>query len=285
MTLHILCNTLILCLQAVDAQELRTLLMVLHFIDLLLVAPTSLPLLSTSKRCRDAYVLCCQYLLTRAPMTVAVLETLYETPTFCFINPLLSDECKRFEQRVRTNPLTETDEACCGDAGKSSLRGTTTTRSEQERHDAEHVDTVVLLCVASERRAIGREQACRELAARRHRAPGHALRLDAMQSAVTLVFLRHGTRTALPSPAYFFDSRPAAILASLPPCAALPRAPQLLVRCRKRCRTQMDAARTTTRTKPAMPHRRPYPASSWRYHLATVSYATSRLPSFAFTWL
>ena len=115
MTLHILCNTLILCLQAVDAQELRTLLMVLHFIDLLLVAPTSLPLLSTSKRCRDAYVLCCQYLLTRAPMTVAVLETLYETPTFCFANPLLSDECKRFEQRVRTNPLTETDEACCGD--------------------------------------------------------------------------------------------------------------------------------------------------------------------------
>ena len=113
LVLHIACANAIVGLQTLDAAQLRGALVAANALDLALVAALSLPLATTSKRCQHTYVLCCQYLLTRAPLTAAVVETLYDTPTFLFANPLLSETCAKHAEKVRRNPLRDKIEECC----------------------------------------------------------------------------------------------------------------------------------------------------------------------------
>ena len=51
------------------------------------------PVEVAAHRCRSSYSLCCEYLLSEAPMAPVVFETLHQTPCLCFTNPMLHPGC------------------------------------------------------------------------------------------------------------------------------------------------------------------------------------------------
>lgn len=51
------------------------------------------PIETAFYRCRNSYCICNEYLLSEMDMPASVVQSLYETPCLCFVNPLMRDEC------------------------------------------------------------------------------------------------------------------------------------------------------------------------------------------------
>lgn len=53
-----------------------------------------IPIETSAYRCRNAYCICNEYLLSETDMPSLAIQSLYETPCLCFTNPLLEEECR-----------------------------------------------------------------------------------------------------------------------------------------------------------------------------------------------